>query len=84
MTLKRFRKCPYVWTVASAFVLLPALFAFGLIGTAERKTRETNYRSAVGAQEPRKYVSLEADVQSGTIHSNEVGTGLRASHNASR
>jgi len=60
MALERFRKRPYVWIVASAFVLLLALFALGLIGPAERKTRETNYRSAVGAQEPRKYVSLEA------------------------
>ena len=47
-----------VWAVASVLVLLGGLFAMGFVGT-ERKTRDADYRSAVGAQEPRKYVSLD-------------------------
>jgi pimeloyl-ACP methyl ester carboxylesterase len=35
-----------------------ALFAMGLMGTVKKEMRSTNYRSEVGAQEPRKTVSL--------------------------
>ena len=39
------------WFVASVMVLLVGLFAMGFVGTAGRKTCETDYRCAGGAQD---------------------------------
>lgn len=58
MGLRPLQKRLVVWAVASVLVLLAGLFAMGFVGTG-RKTRDEDYRSAVGAQEPRKYVSLD-------------------------
>jgi len=58
MGLRPLQKRFVVWAAASVLVLLVGLFAMGFIGTG-RKTRDVDYRSAVGAQEPRKYVSLD-------------------------
>jgi len=40
-------------------VLVTTLIAMGILGPSEGKLATTNYRSAVGAQEPRKTVSLD-------------------------
>jgi len=44
---------------ASVLMLVLALFGAGFLGTAGQKMTATNYRSAVGAQEPRKTISLD-------------------------
>lgn len=44
--------------VLSASVILLAVLVVELLGTGGRKMTATNYRSAVGAQEPKKTVSL--------------------------
>src|ERR1700733_8411985 len=58
MGLRPLQKRFVVWAGASVLVLLVGLFAMGFAGTG-RQTRDSDYRSAVGAQEPRKYVSLD-------------------------
>ena len=60
-----------VWAAASVLVLLVGLFAMRFIGTG-RKTRDADYRSAVGAQDPRKYVSLDGI---SIAYTDSVGSG---------
>jgi len=48
-----------MWVVAGAVLaLLVMLFGTGLLGTRGREARDTNYRSAVGAQKPYEVVLL--------------------------
>jgi pimeloyl-ACP methyl ester carboxylesterase len=48
-----------MWVVAGAVLaLFMMLLGTGLLGTRGREARDTNYRSAVGAQQPYKVVSL--------------------------
>jgi pimeloyl-ACP methyl ester carboxylesterase len=46
-------------TSAGAFALLAGLIGMGLLGKASRENRETDYRSAVGAQAPRMQVNVD-------------------------
>jgi pimeloyl-ACP methyl ester carboxylesterase len=47
-------------SLATAALLIAAgLFVMGFIGKSPQSARETNYRAAVGAQEPRKFASVD-------------------------
>ena len=45
-------------TVA-ALILAAGLFAMGIVGTSPKSARQTDYRAAVGAQEPREFISVD-------------------------
>lgn len=48
------RRGVIAWVLIALFVCLGGLFSMGFIGRSESTLRETSYRSAVGAQEPRR------------------------------
>ena len=72
-----------VWAAASVLILVVGLFAMGFVGTG-RKTRDADYRSAVGAQEPRKHISIDGISIASQIRGGAARSHLLARHRAWR
>jgi pimeloyl-ACP methyl ester carboxylesterase len=60
MGFRRFRRRFAVIVFMGTLVILTVLIGMGFIFTVPRKVRETDYRAAVGAQEPRSYLSVDS------------------------
>jgi pimeloyl-ACP methyl ester carboxylesterase len=45
--------------IGAALLIAAGLFMMGFIGKSPQSARQTDYRAAVGAQEPRKFVSVD-------------------------
>jgi pimeloyl-ACP methyl ester carboxylesterase len=59
MLRRRSRECAALMAFAGTLALLTGLAGMVFMFTASRGTRDTDYRAAVGAQEPRRYVSVD-------------------------